>query len=573
MTHQSDITDYLQSFIEGLVVGNVNYAVISPGSRSTPLSLLLHREPNIKTFVEVDERSAAFFALGLAKATLKPVVLVCTSGTAAANYFPAICEAQASGVPLIVLTTDRPHELRQVAASQTMDQLNLFNQQVKFFAEMALPEATDTMRQYAFWQGRRMPEIATQIPSGPVHLNFPLREPLLPDLSPKKQHHPHYISHLKGQMQLDDNDLKYLADMLNRQAGVFVLGGGLTVEETALWVKLAIKLNWPIMGDPLSNLDNCGIQSDLIMSQADLFISELTDEKPTSVFRVGRLPVSKNIMLWLKGLSIEDTIVIEVDEKGYWEDSLRQGRLMITSNSRTLVKQLLTSSYPSEAAMDFWTNRWINAQKQTQKIVKEHLQSIDLSEITASRLVHETMPKDGNLFLSNSMAIRHVERFSQPTKKAFNVYGNRGVNGIDGIISTALGICAANPDKQNVLLIGDLATYHDMNGLQLAKAYQLSLTIVLLNNNGGGIFSYLSQNQLEASDFEPLFGTPLEMDFSLVAQLYGADYYLADSLDGLKKRLMSTQHSPHFQIIEVQDNRERNVQLLDDIMQAIKGSL
>ena len=573
MTHQTDMTHYLKSFIEGLVVGNVHYAVISPGSRSTPLALLLHREPDISTFVEVDERSAAFFALGLAKATLKPVILLCTSGTAAANYYPAICEAQASGIPLIILTTDRPHELRQVGASQTMDQLNLFNQHVKFFAEMALPEATDTMRQYAFWQGRRMPEIAMQIPSGPVHLNFPLREPLLPDLTLKTPHRPHVIRHLKGHTQLNDNQLEDLVRELNQQEGVFVLGGSLTVNETSLWVQLAIKLNWPIFGDPLSNLNNCGIQSDLIMSQADFFIHDATNKQPTTVFRVGRLPVSKNIMLWLQSLSTEDTLVIEVDEKGYWEDSLRQGRLMITSDSHALVEQLLTTSYQPKAAKDSWADYWISKQKRAQKIINQQLQANDLSEISVSRLVHNVMSKDGNLFLSNSMAIRHVDRFSQPTKHAFNIYGNRGVNGIDGIISTALGISAVNPNKQNVLLIGDLATYHDMNGLQLAKAYDLPLTIVLLNNNGGGIFSYLSQNQLEENDFEPLFGTPLEMDFHLVAQLYGADYYLVQSLEELKTRLTSNQSSSHFQIIEVQDDRERNVRLLETIQNAIKGSL
>ena len=230
MNHQETMTDYLTAFIEGLKNSGVEQAVISPGSRSTPLALLLHRETAIQTFVDVDERSAAFFALGLSKASQKPVVLLCTSGTAAANYYPAICEANISRVPLVVLTTDRPHELRQVGAPQAMDQLQMYQNHVKLFVEMALPEATEEMLNYAYWQGAKGAAFAQQTPAAPVHLNFPLREPLLPDLE-RKTKSSQQTALLAGQSILSTEQVQQLADQWYQKNGVLVVGGSHTEEE------------------------------------------------------------------------------------------------------------------------------------------------------------------------------------------------------------------------------------------------------------------------------------------------------------------------------------------------------
>ncbi|WP_430597839.1 2-succinyl-5-enolpyruvyl-6-hydroxy-3-cyclohexene-1-carboxylic-acid synthase [Enterococcus sp. AZ177] len=570
MTTQSEMTNYLQTFVEGMISSGVEQAVISPGSRSTPLALLLHRQEQIETFIEVDERSAAFFALGLSKASCKPVVLLCTSGTAAANYYPAICEANASHSPLIVLTTDRPHELRQVGAPQAMDQFHLFQHHVKEFIEMAIPEGTKVMIDYAYWQGMRAIDTACQTPKGPVHLNFPLREPLLPDLN-RSLFAERTTEIFAGKKQLSEKQLIECVDAWQGKKGVLVVGGTHTPEEAAVFIELAERLSWPILSDPLANITSSSNDSPLIMRYADLFIQEVEmSQYPDVVVRFGMMPISKNTMFWLQSLN-ETTMVYFVDETGEWQDQLKQTQVAIQADEQIFAKEITERII--RRTSDSWCNQWIDWQETTEQQLTELSEMKTLNETTASILVHKKMAKKGQLFVSNSNAIRFLDRFSTPDNNQYQLFGNRGINGIDGIISTALGVCATNPERQNVLLIGDLAMYHDMNGLLLAKRYNLPLTIVLLNNNGGGIFSFLSQRQLEKDDFEPIFGTPIDLDFSLVAQLYDAEYVKAESLEQLELLLEATQKQPKFQLIEVIGDRQENVLLYEKVVDGLKEKL
>lgn len=562
MSNQQTMTDYLKVFINGLISSGVEQAVISPGSRSTPLALLLHRTEEIQIFVEVDERSAGFFALGLSKVSQKPVVLLCTSGTAAANYYPAICEAKASHISLIVLTTDRPHELRQTGAPQSMDQSDLFRNHVKIFVEMALPESSHQLLDYVYWQGVRTVDIAKQTPQGPVHLNFPLREPLLPS-SFNKAVPTRKTNVIKGERQLSHQQIKEILINWQGKRGILVVGGGHQVAEAKVLVQLAEKLQWPIIGDPLDNLRG-EESSSLVMSQIDLFIDNVSnDAVPEILVRFGKLPLSKNFMLWLEQLKQRETSIYYVDEMGEWQDPLKQGQIVIQTEENWFVKELLQNS--TKQAPSHWSQQWIKWQETAESILIEMSELEMLHEISASRRVHEKMVSSGQLFVSNSNGIRFIDRFAGKKQSNYQLYGNRGINGIDGIVSTALGMCAINPDVQNVLLIGDLALYHDMNGLLLAKKYQLPLTIVLLNNNGGGIFSFLSQRQLEEDEFELLFGTPIDLDFSLIAELYGAKYVKAENLEQLSSVLEATQRQPVFQLIEVVGDRQKNVLLHEEI--------
>ncbi|MDA9471124.1 2-succinyl-5-enolpyruvyl-6-hydroxy-3-cyclohexene-1-carboxylic-acid synthase [Enterococcus sp. 5H] len=571
MTNQKEMTNYLQNFIEGLISSGVAQAVISPGSRSTPLALLLHRQKNIETFIEVDERSAAFFGLGLSKASGKPVVLLCTSGTAAANYYPAICEAKASHIPLIILTTDRPHELRQVGAPQAMDQIHLFQSHVKMFVEMAIPEESKAMLDYAYWQGMRATDTASQTPKGPVHLNFPLREPLLPDLTFKLESE-RKTQILTGKQQLSDEQLSNCAAEWQGKNGVLVVGGTHSPEEAEQFITLAETLNWPIISDPLANLTSVGHNSHLIMSYADLFIQEVEMSlKPEVVVRFGMLPISKNTMFWLQSLEESETTVYFVDETGEWQDQLKQTQVAIQAEEQLFIQSILNKI--NVKSSDIWMKQWINWQKITEQQLDEISELSSLNETSASLLVHKMMTDNGQFFVSNSNAIRFLDRFAAVENNRYHLFGNRGINGIDGIVSTALGMCAVNHDRQNVLLIGDLAMYHDMNGLMLAKQYDLPLTIVLLNNNGGGIFSFLSQRQLTPEDFEPIFGTPIDLDFSLVAQLYGADYVKAENLEQLSILLEATQKQQKFQIIEVVGDRQENVELYEAVLAGLRDKL
>ncbi|MGM0219020.1 2-succinyl-5-enolpyruvyl-6-hydroxy-3-cyclohexene-1-carboxylic-acid synthase [Enterococcus sp. AZ126] len=570
MTNQSEMTNYLQTFVEGMISSGVEQAVISPGSRSTPLALLLHRQEKIDTFIEVDERSAAFFALGLSKASLKPVVLLCTSGTAAANYYPAICEAKASYIPLIILTTDRPPELRQVGAPQAMDQLHLFQNHVKEFIEMAIPEGTKMMLDYAYWQGMRATDTACQTPKGPVHLNFPLREPLLPDLN-RSLTTEKTTEIISGKQQLSEEQLIKFVDAWQGKKGVLIVGGSHTPEEAEVFIELAETLNWPVLSDPLANITSCSKNSPLIMSYADLFIQEVEMiQYPEVVVRFGMLPISKNTMFWLHSLN-EMTKIYFVDETGEWQDQLKQTQVAIQAEEQTFAKAIIKRA--TVQTSDLWCSQWMDWQETTDQHLMKLSEMNTLCETSASILVHKKMTKNGQLFVSNSNAIRFLDRFSTPENNHYQLFGNRGINGIDGIVSTALGMCATHPACQNILLIGDLAMYHDMNGLLLAKRYNLPLTIVLLNNNGGGIFSFLSQRQLEVEDFEPLFGTPIDLDFSLVAQLYEAEYVKAESLEQLGLLLEATQRKPKFQIIEVVGDRQENVLLYERLMAGLKEKL
>ncbi|MEI5994000.1 2-succinyl-5-enolpyruvyl-6-hydroxy-3-cyclohexene-1-carboxylic-acid synthase [Candidatus Enterococcus mansonii] len=571
MTNQNEMTNYLHAFIEGMISSGVSQAVISPGSRSTPLALLMHRQERIETFVEVDERSAAFFALGLSKASNKPVVLLCTSGTAAANYYPAICEAKASHVPLIVLTTDRPHELRQVGAPQAMDQFQLFQSHVKSFVEMAIPEGTKAMIDYAYWQGMRSTDTACQIPQGPVHLNFPLREPLLPELSRSSKIEKTTMI-VTGKQQLSEDQLSKCVNAWQGKKGVIVVGGSHTTMEAECFVQLAEALNWPIIGDPLANLVSCGNKNLLIMSYADLFIQEVDMiQRPEVVVRFGMLPISKNMMFWLQTLDDSETRIYFVDETGEWQDQLKQTQIAIQAEEQMFIQAIIDKV--EIKTPDTWSNQWIAWQEITDHQLSELAEMNELNETTASILVHKMMVEDGQLFVSNSNAIRFLDRFSTVETSSYQLFGNRGINGIDGIVSTALGMCATHPDRQNVLLIGDLAMYHDMNGLLLAKCYNLPLTIILLNNNGGGIFSFLSQRQLTQKDFEPIFGTPIDLDFSLVAALYGATYTKAENLEQLTSLLEETQKKPKFQVIEIVGDRQANVELYENVMRQLKDKL
>lgn len=571
MSTQQVMTEYLQAFIQGMKSSGVQQAVISPGSRSTPLALLLHRETAIETFVMVDERSAAFFALGLSKASQQPVALLCTSGTAAANYYPAICEANASHIPLIVLTTDRPHELRQVGAPQSMDQLQLFQNHVKLFVEMALPEATPEMVKYAYWQGMRSVATALQTPSAPVHLNFPLREPLLPDLSlaVEAQKTTEIIS---GKACLTKDQVSQVIQAWQGKKGILIIGGTHSIAEANGFIQLAEALNWPLISDPLANVITSGATSEVIISHTDLFIKEVARQSaPEVVVRFGPLPIAKSVMQWLNILDEQKTAFYFVDETGQWQDQLKQTQVAIQAEEQTFITASLAKiSTPTEAS---WLNQWLAWEEIVQTSINECLDLQELNETSASLAVHHNMVADGQLFVSNSMAIRYLDRFMQSGQERYRLFGNRGINGIDGIVSTALGMSAIQPMSQNILLIGDLAMYHDMNGLLLAKRYQLPLTVVLLNNNGGGIFSFLSQRELRADDFEPLFGTPIDLDFSLVAELYGGEYTAITNLTELNQKLAETQSQPKFQIIEVKGSRTENVALYEKIVKTIQAKL
>lgn len=547
------MTSYLRHLIAGLKQGGVRQVVISPGSRSTPLALLVKREADLQYFVAVDERSAGFLALGLAKSSQQPVALLCTSGTAAANFYPAICEAEASNVPLVVLTSDRPPELRNVGAPQTMSQNQLYADHVKFFVEMALPESTPLMLRYSFWQGFQLATKAMNGVKGVVHANIPLREPLLPDLT---QNTPIDLSLAQTSTQ------NLIAQGWFQKKGMIVLGGERSLAEAQLALTLANHLGWPIVGDPLSQLASCDGETQNYVKQADVIFEEARDLPEVEVIlRFGKVPVTKNVMFYLRD---SQAVQILVDETQQWPDYLYRSQYLVAESLTEVAQQLLQSTPNRDQD---YLQAWQNLQKLASQAVDETGEQFAFHESHLAMSLMKTLAYGEQLFVANSNAIRLVDRLSGVSETSFQVFGNRGVNGIDGILSTVAGL-AMRTKARTYLLVGDLTLFHDMNGLQLLKAYQLPVTIILLNNNAGGIFSFLSQRSLTADDFDPLFATPLDLDFAQVAKTYELAYQKVESEADFEQAIATSRKRTGANLIELTSQAQVPV----DFWQAVLGN-
>ena len=530
------MTSYLRHLIAGLKQGGVRQVVISPGSRSTPLALLVKHEKDLQYFVAVDERSAGFLALGLAKSSQQPVALLCTSGTAAANFYPAICEAEASNVPLVVLTSDRPPELRNVGAPQTMSQNQLYADHVKFFVELALPESTPLMLRYSFWQGFQLATRATKGVKGVVHANVPLREPLLPDLT---QNTPIDLSLAQTSTQ------SLIAQGWFQKKGMIVLGSERSLAEAQLALTLANHLDWPIVGDPLSQLASCDGETQNYVKQADVIFEETRDLPEVEVIlRFGKVPVTKNVMFYLRD---SQAVQILVDETQQWPDYLYRSQYLVAESLTKVAKQILQSTPKRDQS---YLQAWQNLQKLAGQAIDETSEQFTFHESQLAMILMKTLARGEQLFVANSNAIRLVDRLSGVSENSFQIFGNRGVNGIDGILSTVAGL-AMQTKARTYLLVGDLTLFHDMNGLQLLKSYQLPVTIILLNNNAGGIFSFLSQRSLTADDFDPLFATPLDLDFAQVAKTYELAYQKVESEADFEQAMANSRKLTGANLIEL----------------------
>lgn len=549
------MTTYLRHLIAGLKQGGVRQVVISPGSRSTPLALLVKHEPNLQYFVAVDERSAGFLALGLAKSSQQPVALLCTSGTAAANFYPAICEAEASNVPLVVLTSDRPPELRNVGAPQTMSQNQLYADHVKFFVEMALPESTPLMLRYSFWQGFQLATRAMTGVKGVVHANIPLREPLLPDLT---QNTPIDLSLTQTTTQ------NLIAQGWFQKKGMIVLGSERSLAEARLALSLASHLGWPIVGDPLTQLANSEGDGQNYLKQADVIFDETRDLPEVEVIlRFGKVPVTKNVMFYLRD---SQAMQILFDETQQWPDYLYRSQYLIAESLTEVAQQLLQSTPNRDQD---YLQSWQNLQKLASQAIYETSEQFAFHESQLAMMLLKTLARGEQLFVANSNAIRLVDRLSGVSENSFQIFGNRGVNGIDGILSTVAGL-AMQTKERTYLLVGDLTLFHDMNGLQLLKAYQLPVTIILLNNNAGGIFSFLSQRSLTADDFDPLFATPLDLDFAQVAKTYELVYQKVESEADFEQAIATSRKLTGANLIELTSQAQVPVDFWQAVLSRFK---
>lgn len=585
---------YVGAFVDELARAGVRHVCVSPGSRSTPLALTIARHAALRIWVHQDERVAAFFALGMARVLGAPVALLCTSGTAAANFLPAVVEARRARIPLLVLTADRPPELRDVGAAQTIDQNRLYGDHAKWFVEVALPEATPDLLRYARTLACRATATAAATPAGPVHLNFPFREPLIPvpaeppaTLSDgdalawngRPDGEP-WVAVADAPPGTEAPTVERLAARLAAARRPLLVCGpqfdaALAVPLTAL----ARALGAPLLADPLSQARWGTHDRSAVI---DCYDAALRHEPtaaalvPDLVLRFGGLPTSKSLLQYLQRHAAARQVVI--DAAG-WPDPTLLVAEVVHADPRSLAERLLeclTSGGGERDAGADWLAAWRRVDGAANAALSKYVASLgELFEGRALAEIAALLPTGGTLFVSSSMPVRDLDAFARGGARQLRVLANRGANGIDGVISSALGAVAAGRERGGgplVLAIGDLAFYHDMNGLLAAKLHALDATVVVINNDGGGIFSFLPQ-AADPAHFEQLFGTPHGLDFAPVAELYEARYHRADTWQSLRDGIAAGISGRGLHIVELRTDRARNVALHRDAWAAVAAAL
>jgi 2-succinyl-5-enolpyruvyl-6-hydroxy-3-cyclohexene-1-carboxylate synthase len=600
MTSATDTYVLLRAFVDELARSGMRSACTSPGSRSAPLALTLAHEPRLRCYSHIDERCAGFFALGLAKASGLPVAVTCTSGTAAAELLPAAIEAREARVPLLLLSADRPPELRENGAGQAIDQLKLFGGAAKWFFEVGTHEATPERLRWMRTLACRAYAATLKGRPGVVHLNFPFREPLvtdgpLPEDTSARPGNAPYVrrrplttrewGHFGG-----EEDLDVLREMINgAQRGVVVAGrdervlAGWSPGEAA--AAFAAAAAWPLLADPLSGARSgaAAIAHYDALLRDEAFLATV---EPDLVLRVGDLPVSKPLRSWLAGLP--DVRQIALDREAAWQDPDSVLSDSLALDPAAVLGPLAKAGVP--AAEEDWLAQWRSGDELAAEAILGVLGADTLSEPRVAAELGALLGQDATLFVASSMPVREIETFWPVREDPPRVLCNRGANGIDGIVSSAFGAAAAERGPV-VLLIGDVALAHDVGGLLAARRLALKLTIVLLDNGGGGIFDFLpvAGNQLARAEEPEASGvvgsseepdiftrhitTPTGLDFADAAKLYGLAHERAEDVRSFRTALERALASERSAIVEVRGDRDENVELHARVRKAVSDAL
>ena len=581
------MNEYIAALVDEFYQLGVRHAVFSPGSRSTTMAMLFKEHEGFETYMNIDERSASFMALGIAKAHKEPTVLVCTSGSAVAHYLPAILEAQYTGVPLIVLSADRPHTLLHVGAPQTVDQHKIFGTAVNYYEELAVPQESHYYT-YPRQVARKAYMKAMDTKKGPVHINVPLFEPLVPELSRNhfeagrssfKVVKPNYgsvfdcrhendLTHINTATDIADSPIskEKTNNLLEKYDRILILAGPqIDIDEANTIRSFGEALQAPILADPLSNVRQCyktadnqsnkeGIDTNnVVISTYDALLAGQAlwrELKPNCVIQFGQIVVSKRVQQMIA--SWTDVEYIEVNPT---MDSMNPTGKTTMHVQASI--DVFTHLYGKNNNSDTYLNIWQRLEQEGKKQLSTAIDEAHCFEGRTIRELQEHIPEDGQVFVANSMTIRDFDYFWFSGESKAVLYGNRGVNGIDGTISTALGLAANG--KPTYLVTGDLSLFHDLNGLAVAKTHNLNLTIILHNNDGGGIFEYLPQKGTKHFDY--LFSTSQGLDYSGAAKLYGCGYTKISSPDELSSVLANVGQETGVHIIEIPTNREYSREL------------
>lgn len=617
------MNEYIAALVDEFYQLGVRHAVFSPGSRSTTMAMLFTEYEGFETYMNIDERSASFMALGIAKAHKEPTVLVCTSGSAVAHYLPAILEAQYSGVPLIVLSADRPYTLLHTGAPQTVDQQKIFGTAVNYYEELSVPQ-DEHYYTYPRQVARKAYMKAMDTKKGPVHINIPLFEPLVPELdrkhfeagrSPYKVFKPNYGDVFSYQNRSNNtsnasnvsnvSDVSYTKNTTDNSANntnnfnnannannsnnsnlllaqykrVLILAGPqIDVDEVESIRSFAENLQAPILADPLSNVRRCHKTgaiddnhevasnrsndtnmtqdkqvSDVVMSTYDAFLADKDlwpVLKPDCVIQFGQIVVSKRVQQMVA--SWDNVEYIEVNPT---MDSMNP-TVKTTMHMQASI-DMFTHLFAVKNEFNAYLNRWQRLEVAGKAQLSTAIEEPSSFEGRTIRELQQHIPDNSQVLVANSMTIRDFDYFWFSGESDAVLYGNRGVNGIDGTVSTALGL--ATNGKSTYLVTGDLSLFHDLNGLAVAKTQNLNLTIILHNNDGGGIFEYLPQKGTKHFDY--LFSTSQGLDYSGAAKLYGCGYTKIINPDELSRVLAKVSTESGVHIIEIPTDREYSRQL------------
>ncbi len=571
-------TALASAFVEELARCGVRQAVISPGSRSTPLAVALWRQAEIEVTVIVDERSAAFFALGAAQASGVPVAILCTSGTAAANYHPAICEADRSALPLIALTADRPPELRGIGAGQAIDQLKLYGESVRWFCEVGTHAADDDgLLHYRTTACRAFAAARGEPRPGPVHLNLPWREPLAPvpvegavtatdPLALDGRGERPLIAVTPVDLEPSDFLLEEVAKHIaGAPLGVIVAGRQLDPKLREPLARLAAAAGYPILAEPTSQI-RCGPHDrSHVVTTYDLL---LRDERfrgtasPDLVLRFGELPTSKPLRSWLAKSGAEQIVV---DPLGDWHEPTRRAAALLRADPTELAAgwaARLGEERPRPAL-------WLQAEQAAREAIEAELGSAGEPSEPGLQLALAAAHRDGDLvYTASSMPIRDQEAFLPSTAADILFLCNRGANGIDGLISSGIGAAQAS-GRPMTIVSGDLGLLHDLGGLAALRDVNVPVRIVVIDNDGGGIFHFLPQEQaLDGDEFEALLGTPRSVDVARAAELFGVPHSRIDDLAELTDALAAGTG-----LIEVKVDRRANAALHRRLADLVSGAV
>lgn len=540
---------WADALIDGLAAAGIRRAVISPGSRSTPLVVACDRHPEIKTRVLLDERSAAFYALGAARNNLEPVVLIATSGSASAHWLPAVIEASHSNIPLILISADRPPELQDWGANQTTDQSGFFNNHVRARYAPGTPENNPDSTAFIRALGIKAAGKSQWPHPGPVHINAPFREPLIPPppLPAIKQGKKSPFT--PPDRIVSEQQVARIKNLIEGRPGVIVCGpGNFTNGFNTSVTTLAKVTGTPILADPLSNLRYGKHDRSQVITRYDAFLrsSEINCQlTPEWVLKFGAPPVSSQLTKFLKHLECP---LILCAPYGDWPDPSYRTREIVQADAEALCRALTTAS--PEVTHDSWLSRFQQWEQTAVAGTDGKQPDLPIEKTLIQTLIAE-LPEGSTLFSGNSMPIRQLDNWSGSGEKTLRITANRGVSGIDGNVSTILGLAEATEGK-TVGLLGDLACIHDLNSLLAAEAN--NALIIVLNNKGGGIFEYLPQTSLE--NFEKYWLTPVNLDFERVAALYNLHFWRVTQQTNMREALKEALNTPGMKLMEITIDRE-----------------